>query len=454
MMVANALDVAARLGEGWTVLDDVEEYVAACRQLGYQHQDLTMHSTQVRDWYGGEEGLDLRALDSDHAALSAAAVAAGEAARMQTNLVAELAAAWSGQGAAAAHEFGWRSCQAAATLSEVVRTASESVAALRDALWQAVDAKVLATEDVDRVQQPHRAEWLAAAHTVTTGTGDLAAASELIELKVKPFVDVDVGSDWLAAMRAAISSIDAAYDAAIESMAAAPSAVFGVPGELGPRAEREPTVAPVQTSSAAALTAPIPAAPIFTTPAAALWSGPSTAAPASLPEAVPLPPAAAPLAPPPAPSSMPALSDSGAGASTLGSGLSGFGAQLAELISALVGSTDGGLPDDGAVSGQDKPDSKADPEADPKAELKDDADPDEPVSDEEAGAVEQPAEPAEIGAVPVPEVPLVPEPTPTATPAPPPEPLPAPQGPPAVVADGAEPTPCEIAADELPQVGE
>src|SRR6185437_11079109 len=54
----NAFDVAARLAEGRPAVDDVEQYVAACHRLGYQHQDLTMHSAQVRDWYGSEDGLD------------------------------------------------------------------------------------------------------------------------------------------------------------------------------------------------------------------------------------------------------------------------------------------------------------------------------------------------------------------------------------------------------------
>ena len=105
MTVANPFDVAARLAEGRPAVDDVEEYVAACRRLGYQHPDLTTHTAQVRDWYSGDDGLDLRALDSDHVALAAAASAAEDAARMQADLMAELDGAWSGRGATAAHEF-------------------------------------------------------------------------------------------------------------------------------------------------------------------------------------------------------------------------------------------------------------------------------------------------------------------------------------------------------------
>jgi len=119
--VANQFDVAGRLAEGRPAVDDLEEYVAACRRLGYQHRDLTAQPTQVRDWYEGEAGMDLRALDADHGVLSAAAVAAEDAARMQAGLASELAAAWSGTGASAANEFLWRSCQAAQAVSVAVR---------------------------------------------------------------------------------------------------------------------------------------------------------------------------------------------------------------------------------------------------------------------------------------------------------------------------------------------
>ena len=46
-----------------------QTYVWACHLLGYQNPDLTLHAAQVRDWYGSEDGLDLRALDADCAAL-------------------------------------------------------------------------------------------------------------------------------------------------------------------------------------------------------------------------------------------------------------------------------------------------------------------------------------------------------------------------------------------------
>ena len=49
---------------------------------------------------------------------------------------------------------------------------------------------------------------------MTTGAGDRAAASELIDQQVKPFVDNDIRADWLTAMRSAMAAVAAPYDAA------------------------------------------------------------------------------------------------------------------------------------------------------------------------------------------------------------------------------------------------
>ena len=296
MTVAEQFDVTARLAEGRPTVEDVEEYVAACRRLGYQHRDLTAHPTQVRDWYDGDDGMNLSVLDADHSALSAAASAAEEAARTQADLVVELTTAWAGRGAVAADEFLWRSGQAAQSVSTAVRRAADAAAALRDALWRAVDAKVAATEAVAARQAPHRVEWLAAARTVTNGGADVDAASELLHARVVPFVDLDVGSDWVSAMRAAAASIDAAYDAAVVALAAAPRAVFEVPGDVGPpvppvpappvRAGTPDDGGPVSTTTvsqfipaaAVAPAASIPAAAVAPVGPAAAWADPPPAA--------------------------------------------------------------------------------------------------------------------------------------------------------------------------------
>ena len=79
-----------------------------------------------------------------------------------------------------------------------------------------------------------RPDWLAAAQTVTTGAGDRATASELIDQEVKPFVDNDIRAQWLTAMRSAIAAVADAYDAASGRAHLRGGRRFDVPGELGP----------------------------------------------------------------------------------------------------------------------------------------------------------------------------------------------------------------------------
>jgi hypothetical protein len=54
--MADGFDVAARLAEGAAAVERAGVYVWACRELGYQHPDLTMHAAQIRDWYAQEDG--------------------------------------------------------------------------------------------------------------------------------------------------------------------------------------------------------------------------------------------------------------------------------------------------------------------------------------------------------------------------------------------------------------
>ncbi len=95
-----------------------------------------------------------------------------------------------------------------------MRDAVDALTALRDDLWRAVDEKVAAAVAIDDRRHAERPEWLAATQTVTTGAGDRAAASELIDQQVKPFVDNDIRSDWLTAMQKAMAAVGAAFDAA------------------------------------------------------------------------------------------------------------------------------------------------------------------------------------------------------------------------------------------------
>jgi hypothetical protein len=320
-------------------------------------------------------------------------------------------------------------------------------------VWHTVDGKVAAAIAADdRVPE----EWLAAAHTVTTGAGDRVAASERIDHEVKPFVDNDIRGNWLTAMRSAMSAVTELYDAATTELTAEPDAVFDVPGDLGPSwtpPSRDDGIATVPAAASSV-------APPVTAP-------PSWAAPSPMP--APVPPA--PVPPPPVPpvdagSTAPAMAappsaPSLGGLPDVGSGPSGLGQQLADAFGSLLGSADEGLADapdideptvDEDSVGEDIDDRlDDDPEEDDEAvETAADSE-EEPVVEEpvEAPIADDTCEPAEApGEPPPPE-----EPAPTSVPAPPPaEPAPPPE--PLPRTPMATETPCEIAADELPQVGQ
>jgi hypothetical protein len=458
--MAEKLDIASRLAEGRPAVDNIQTYVWACHELGYANPDLTLHAAQVRDWYGSEDGLDLRALDADCTALEAVVSATEDALTRQADQLGALSAAWQGGSAEISREFLRRHGDASAAAAAAVRTAADALAALRDNLWHIVDGKVAAAIAAD-ARAP--AEWLAAAQTVTTGAGDRAAASERIDQEVKPFVDNDIRTEWLTAMRSAMAAVMDLYDAATAELTAEPDAVFDVPGDLGPAwtprgHDDEAATVPAAANVAAPYGPPPP-----------VWNAPPSPMPASIPTPMPasMPPSAAPpvdaAMPAPAMAAPPSTPSFG-GMPDIGSGLSGFGQQLADAFGGLLGSADEALTDTPDI---DEPaiDDKLDDD-----DLDDDAEDDEPVettanADEDDGAAEETAEdpavdtedacePVDPAAPADPAAPVDPPPPeePTRTPVPPPpEPGPPPEPVPEPVA--AAETPCEIAADELPQVG-
>ena len=435
--MAEKFDVASRLAEGRPAVDSIQTYVWACHVLGYANPDLTQHVSQVSDWYGSEDGLDLRALDADCAALEAAVAATEDALTRQDDQLGELSAAWQGRSADLSREFLHRHGEASAAAAAAVRTTADALAKLRDNLWHTVDGKVAAAITTEG-RAPD--EWLAAAQTVTTGAGDRAAASELIDQEVKPFVDNDIRADWLAAMRSAMAAVAELYDAATAELMAEPDAVFDVPGEIGP-----------------SWTPPIDDNEVTTGPAAASSVSPPVVAPpwgaAPAPSPMPAPPVPPPTPPPPSAPSLGGLPD-------VGGGLSGLGQQLADAFGSLLGSADGALADsagiDEPVDDVDDVDDKLDDDpADDEESVEPAADPKgEPAAEEpvEAPVAEEPvvesADGCEQAGPPAPVDPPPSEPAPTPVPVPPPpEPAPAPG------AEAVAETPCEIAADELPQVG-
>ena len=482
------IDVAARLDRGQPTVETFAEVVWACGLLGYQHPDLTAHVGQVHDWYATEDSLDLGTLDSDCAALAAAAASAEQALRLQDDQLTALTQAWQGGGAQAAREFLLRHGVAAQQAAAAVRRAADTMATLRDQLCRAVDTKVAATERIATRCAAQRDTWLAAARTVRTGLGDRAAASELIDAQVKPFVDNDIGADWVAAMRSATTVVDDAYSAAIMALTDRPAPVFEIPGDLGPSwtprigaaVSAYPPVSSARTVPAG-FVAPVTSDPV-----------PGLAGSAGMPQMVPqtgaaAPPfasaAADPIPPSAPPATNPAAPDptsgwgsplgsglSGAGLSGGGSGLSGIGQQLADLFGGLIGSTSGGSlgPEaDTALPGQldtpetsdavddvddvddpdnlDESDDEDDRESDDEAPTAEDAATEEDTDTAaDAQTVEEDSPDAPVAVDPAADA-VEPQPivTPPVAPTPPAEPLVAP----------ADKAPCEIAADELPQVG-
>ena len=420
--MADRLDVAERLTEGQPAVEHTQSYVQACHALGYQHPDLTSHPSQIRDWYESETGLDLRALDRDCAELRAAGAAVMEALRMQCDQVAELAAAWTGPGGDSAVRALQRHCDAGNTAATELRAAAQRCESLRDNLWYLVDSKVATAIAIDDRTQAQRQAWLAAAAAITTGTGDRPSAEEAVRHQVMPYVDNDIRNDWLTAMRSTSDGVATSYDMVIDRMAAAPPACFEFPGDLGPGYGPSQPTPP---------RAPIPAAVV---PAAATPGLPVDPAPdfgTALGEA----------------SGMPAGDPRGGL-----SGLVGLASRIVNAMGDLVGSAADQL---GTADPLDEDPFDEDPfHPDDENDVDDDK-PDEPEETQGAEGTEEAKSGQEVQPVDTPTPadgapPPAYEPAPVATPAPADAP---PTGEP-VPSSGEGSTPCEIAADQVPQAGQ
>ncbi|WP_406816980.1 hypothetical protein [Mycobacterium sp. M23085] len=457
--MADRLDVAARLAEGRDAVEHTQAYVWACHALGYQNPDLTTHPAQIREWYAGQDGLDLRALDRDCAELRAAGVVAAEALRMQRAQVAELAAAWTGPGGDAAVQLLQRHCDTADAVATELRAAAQRCESLRDNLWYLVDSGVataIVVDDRVRVQRP---AWLAAAAAVMAGDRD--GAADVVHRQVMPYVDNDIRNDWLTAMRSTSDGIETSYAMVIDKLTAVPTACFEFPGDLGTG------VVPVQP--AAPVAEPLPAPDPAPTLAAAV-PGPVSAAPD------PVTPAPPPVAAAPGPDWGAALGDAlgmpagelgglgggdpggglGGGGFGGGGGLLGLAGRIVDAVGGLIGSAGDGpggaaaLTDD-ADSFDETPFHPNDSE-DVVADKE--ADADDPTEADQAPPVDEPRPDDSAQPVDTPQPAGTPPPADTAPPgSPPPEPPAAPAAGPAPEPGPAK-TPCEIAADQLPQAGQ
>lgn len=453
--MADRLNVAARLAEGLPAVEHTERYVRACHALGYQHPDLTAHPSQVRDWYDTEEGLDLRALDRDCAELRAAGDAVFDALRMQRAQVAELSAAWTGPGGDAAVRFVERHCDAASAVATELRAAAQRCESLRDNLWYLVDSKVATAIAVDDRAQALRPAWLAAAATVTTGAGDRPAAEGVVREQVMPYVDNEIRDDWLTTMRSTRDGVATSYDMVTERMAAAPAARFEAPGELGPGYQ---PLRPAPPASPPAAVTPVAAAP-------GPPSDPAPTAPTVAPSPVPATPQPDWGSALGDGAGMPAGDLGGGIGSGLGSGggagLLGLAGRIVDAVGGLIGSVADGSeltdPFDAGKPFDDNPFDADDTDDEPaKAEDAGDTEAAEPGAAQPLDAALPADAPAPADGTPPADAPAPAEGEPPPAAAPPidgPAPVAAPAaGEPAPAATEGK-TPCEIAADQLPQAG-
>lgn len=466
--VADRLNVAERLAEGRPAAEHTPSYVRACHLVGYQHPDLTAYPAQIHDWYGSEDGLDLHALDADCAQLRAAASVLMEALRMERSQVAVLAAAWTGSGADAAVHFVQRHCETGNSVVTEVRAAAQRCESLRDNLWQLVDSKVATAIAIDERALAQRPAWLAAAEALTTEGADRPTAVEVVRQQIQPYVDDDVRNDWLTTMRSTTAGVAASYDAVTDQLASAPRAHFEIPDDLGPGRQPSPASVPAQPSATAAIT-----------PAAALPPPDPVPAVTSRP-VTPSDFGSAPgdgSATPAGVGSAGGFGDAG-GTGGLGgfAGLAGLANRIVDAVDSLLGSVAEQLGDplaadnppgavdpfaedaaDNADDGDDAHPEEADEAAEPKEATEPDEadevdDADESVPAERAQDVAEEATLPPVAEPPPPAAPPVAEPPPpVAAPAPPGAPEPANGPSPEALSEGA--TPCEIAADELPQAG-
>ena len=449
-------DVAARLSAGQGALDELRTYVQACRARGYQDPELTAGADPLGQRYLAEEGLDLGVLDADCAALRGGAAGAAEQLRVARAQAAALTQAWAGAGGAAVTDFVGRHCNSAAMVADGLQVAADACRVLRDALWRVVDARVRSTVATADRAAGQRGTWLVAARAVLAGQPDQGRAGEIVDGQLIPFVDSAIRVEWLDAMRQCDGDATAAYRSAIDAIGAGPPVRFEIPGgwSVAPPAAVAAS-APPAVVPATDIPVQLPELPPDPFPLAAeqvMPAGTAWPAPVSMPATLPNPPnpleSLAPAIPPmssgPLPGfGTPAMPDLG-GAATLPG-------RFAEGLADLFGTPDSSDPGVDEPDELDEPDNLEDSEAEDDDLADDleesDTDPvdeeviaDEPAADSDPESVE-PAEPQ------TPPAPTEPAPAPTVETAPP-APAPEPASP-----EDAEKTPCEIAADELPQAG-
>ena len=443
-----SVDVAARLAEGAEAVRAIETYVAASCAIGRARGPLTV--TGVREAYTAEAGMRLDALEADSVALGGLAGAVEEGVRLEGEALEAVLRSWQGVAGTAAAEFVERHLANGTAVAASLRAASGALRSLREELGSLVDQKVAAAVRFDDRWAAAHPVWLAEAETVLNGLAD-DVAIQVVAQQISPYLDRDVRSDWIPAMSDATGSVATAYDGAVARLADRPLPQFSSPA-TGSVAG--------QVSESMWASSPTPAAPVWGSAAAPLWGS------------------AAPQLAQWTPGLSSGASPAPLGIGGVGGGLPALIGRIVEALGSYSGPTNLGIVDDPKtlreleaekdISGQTE---EADPETD--AELATgELDPSlekplPPTPITPAAPMPPPITPADtqpIGGAPVsqplPTQPTAPpEPTGLVQPTPPSAPLAAEARSDPVTVDttrsNPEPkTPCSIAMDELPQVGQ
>ena len=355
---------------------DIADLAAACQAIGRS----VGTAARVRELACAQDGLRLDALESDAAALSAAAAAAQEALDAAGSATGVLAQAWRSGTGSAATEFLRRQCASGSAVIENLTAAAATLRRLREQLARHLENQDAVTA---RIQAP--VTWLSAARAVVSGRAG-ADAVGIVAGEIAPFVDTVVADQWVPTAQSATAGVSAAYRQAAAELA---------------------DHAPVRFESPAM---PSPAAPVPVSPFASTPSAPFSA--------------------PPMPS-LPSVPDVGGAIPDLGGLLFPLVTAIAAALGGHSGSPsvdDGAAPPERGATGP-APEPAMKPEPQPKART-----------------APQPAAPLSAPL----SAPLAAE-----------APAPLHSPPPVLTPETAPPlplvkpdrTPCEIAADELPQVG-
>lgn len=223
-------------------VDIFVRYAAACRDVG--HVGIT--SERIRELASREDGVGLAALQSDIAALAAAAGHARSALSEQRTAIGVLGAGWRGRSGSIATAVLEQHCTAAADILHSLVEAADVLERLRGTLSRLLAERDEAGVRIADRRSAERPRWLACSEAVLAGTADGVAVAE-VRTRIAPFLDAQVAGEWAGSVSSVSDAVDAAYRQAAIALAGRMPVGFDVPSGLA----RAPVPAPVGKRPAA-----------------------------------------------------------------------------------------------------------------------------------------------------------------------------------------------------------